>query len=103
VDVKAHSIQQERATDRIGNPQGKAGEVVKYTYTDNQHWTSQHKLTAIPKSQVGQIELLERAVYELYDWLMDELGYDNPHGISDRLSDQVNLIAHRAYERGWDK
>ena len=72
----------------------------KYTCTPYHQWTAQHKLSPIPRSQVRQIELLERAVYELYDWLIDELGHDNAHGISDRLSDQVNLIAHRAYERG---
>jgi hypothetical protein len=36
----------------------------------------------------------------MFEWLMEELDYDNPGSISDRLSDQVNKIAHRAYERG---
>jgi len=74
----------------------------KYTYTSYDQWTAQHKLGSIPRSQDKQIELLERAVYELYDWLIDLLGHDNAHGISDKLSDEINLIAHRAYERGCD-
>ena len=76
----------------------------KYTHTTDAEWrTGKYELGPIPKSQAEQIELLEHAVYELYDWLMDELGWDNPASISDRLSDQVNKIAHRAYERGCEE
>jgi hypothetical protein len=31
---------------------------------------------------------------------MDELGWDNPGSVADRLADEVNKIAYRAYERG---
>ncbi len=55
-------------------------------------------LPIIPKSTSKQIELLERAVAELFDWLLGELGWDNPASIADRLSDEVNLISYRAYE-----
>jgi len=55
-------------------------------------------LPPIPKSQTKQIQLLERAVAELYDWLLDLQGWDNPASIADRLSDEVNLISYRAYE-----
>jgi hypothetical protein len=55
-------------------------------------------LPPIPKSQTKQIQLLERAVAELYDWLLDLQGWDNPASIADRLSDEVNLISYRAYD-----
>ena len=56
-------------------------------------------LPAIPKSKEKQIELLERAVGELFDWIMAEKGWDNPGSIADKLDDEVNKIAHRAYEK----
>ena len=71
----------------------------KYTYTSYDQWTAQHKLSPIPKSQVKQIELLERVLYELVNSLQDELGWDNNEAIFDGLADEVNLIARRAYER----
>ena len=79
---------------------GKVMNTKEYTYTTDAQWqTGNHKLGPIPRSPEGQIELLEHAVYELYSWLMDELGWDNPASISDCLTDQVNQIAHRAYEK----
>ena len=83
---------------------GKAMSTREYTYTTDAQWrTGNYKLGPIPRSPERQIELLEHAVYELYGWLMDELGWDNPASISDRLTDQVNRIAHRAYERGCEE
>lgn len=73
----------------------------KFTSTTYGGWqTGKHKLDPIPGSSEKQIELLEHAVYEMFELLMDELGWDNPGSIADRLSDQVNKIAYRAYERG---
>lgn len=73
----------------------------KFTHTTNREWeTGRHKLGPIPKSPEKQIELLEYAVFEMFEWLMDELGMDNPGSVADRLSDQVNQIAYRAYEKG---
>jgi hypothetical protein len=71
----------------------------KYTHTAYSQWTAQHQLSPIPRSQVKQIELLERGLYELVNWLQDELGWDNNESIFDGLADEVNLIARRAYER----
>ena len=56
-------------------------------------------LPAIPKSKDKQLELLERAVGELFDWIMAEKGWDNPGRIADKLDDEVNKIAYRAYEK----
>jgi hypothetical protein len=73
----------------------------KFTHTTYRQWESgKYELGPIPKSPEKQIELLEHAVYEMFEWLMDELDYDNPGSIADRLSDQVNKIAYRAYEKG---
>lgn len=60
------------------------------------------KLPPIPKSVTEQKELLEYAVYELMGWLMDELGWDNPGDIADRLADEVNKIAHKSFDK-WSK
>ena len=57
------------------------------------------KLPGIPESPEKQIVQLEDAVGELFEWLMRELGWDNPGSIADRLDDRVNRIAHRGYER----
>ena len=73
----------------------------KYTYTTHVQWRrGDYKLGPIPGPPEKQIVLLERAVFELYDWIMEDLGWDNSTSISDRLSDQVNQIAQRAYDRG---
>jgi hypothetical protein len=73
----------------------------KFTHTTNREWeTGRYKLGPIPESPEGQIELLEYAVFEMFEWLMDELDMDNPGSVADRLSDQVNQIAYRAYEKG---
>ena len=56
-------------------------------------------LGKIPRAPEKQIAQLERAVAELFDWLMKELNWDNPGSIADCLSDDINRIAHRAYER----
>lgn len=56
-------------------------------------------LPAIPKSKDKQIKLLERAVGELFDWIMADNGWDNPGSIADKLDDEVNRIAHQAYEK----
>jgi hypothetical protein len=70
-----------------------------YTYTSKTAWESgQYKLGPIPKSQKEQIVLLERAVYEMTVWLMDELGWDNPSSVGDELSDEINQIAQRAFD-----
>ena len=74
---------------------------MQFTHTTTNEWDAGgHKLGSIPSSPEKQVQLLEYAVYELFEWLMDELGYDNPGSIADRLADEVNKIAHRAYERG---
>jgi len=57
-------------------------------------------LGPIPRSPEKQIVLLEHAVFELYEMLMRDNGWDNPSSISDRLSSRTLRIAHRAYERG---
>lgn len=74
---------------------------VEWSYLSD--YVGSKALSPIPRSPEKQIELLEHAVYELYGWLMDELGWDNPASISDRLTDQVIRIAHRAYERGCEE
>jgi hypothetical protein len=56
-------------------------------------------LPEIPKSKEKQIELLERAVGELFSWIMTDKGWDNPGSIADELDDEVNKIAHRAFEK----
>jgi hypothetical protein len=73
---------------------------MEYTYTTYREWdTGKYKLGPIPRSPEKQVALLERAVYDLFEMLMDELGWDNPGSVADRLSDEVNRIAHRAYEK----
>ena len=73
----------------------------KFTNTTYREWeTGKYKLGPIPESSEKQIELLEHAIYEMFKWLMEELDYDNPGSVADRLSDQVNKIAYRAHERG---
>lgn len=71
---------------------------MKFTHTTFEQFAGS-KLPAIPKSQDKQIEQLEYAVYELIDWLMDELGWDNERSIIDRMADEVNKIATRAYDK----
>jgi hypothetical protein len=58
-------------------------------------------LGPIPRSPEKQIVLLEHAVFELYEMLMRDNGWDNPSSISDRLSSRTLRIAHRAYDRGY--
>ena len=71
-----------------------------YTYTTKSEWdTGEHELGPIPQSPEKQVILLERAVFELFDWLMSELNWDNPGSIADELSDEVNRIARSAYEK----
>lgn len=73
----------------------------KFTHTTKRQWeTGRYELGPIPRSPEKQIELLEYAVFEMFEWLMDELNMDNPASIADRLADQVNQIAYRAYEKG---
>lgn len=73
---------------------------MKFTRTTYPEWdTGMHKLGPIPKSPEKQVVLLERAVHELFKWLMDELGWDNPGSIADVLSDEVNKISYKAYEK----
>ena len=73
----------------------------KFTHTTYREWeTGKYEIGPIPESLEGQIELLEYAVFEMFEWLMDELDIDNPASIADRLADQVNQIAYRAYEKG---
>jgi len=73
---------------------------MKFTRTTYAEWdTGTYKLGPIPRSAEKQVVLLERAVAELFEMLMDERGWDNPGSIADLLSDEVNRIAHRAYEK----
>ena len=73
---------------------------MKYTYTTYSQWDEGgHKLGPIPRSPEKQVLLLERAVFELFGWLMSELNWDNPGSIADELSDEVNRIARKAYEK----
>ena len=58
-------------------------------------------LGPIPRSPEKQVVLLEHAVFELYEMLMRDNGWDNPSSISDRLSSRTLRIAHRAYDRGY--
>jgi hypothetical protein len=58
-------------------------------------------LGPIPRSLEKQIVLLEHAVFELYEMLLRDNGWDNPSSVSDRLSSYTLLIAHRAYDRGY--
>jgi hypothetical protein len=77
---------------------------MKFTRTSPRAWESgRYKLGPIPKSPEKQVILLERAVAELFDMLMDELGWDNPGSVADELSDEVNRIAHKAYEKHCDE
>jgi hypothetical protein len=72
----------------------------KFTHTTYNEWeTGRYKLGPIPKSPEKQIELLEYAVFEMFEWLMDELGMDNPASVADRLADQVNHIAFMAHQK----
>ena len=57
-------------------------------------------LGSIPRSPEKQIVLLEHAVFELYEMLLRDNGWDNPSSISERLSSRTLLIADRAYDRG---
>jgi hypothetical protein len=58
-------------------------------------------LGPIPRSPEKQIVLLEHAVFELYEMLLRDNGWDNPSSISERLSSRTLRIAHRAYDRGY--
>lgn len=71
---------------------------MKFTHTTFEEFAGK-KLPAIPKSQDKQIEQLEYAVYELIDWLMDELNWSNERSIIDCMADEVNKIATRAYDK----
>jgi len=57
-------------------------------------------LGPIPRSPEKQIVLLEHAVFELYEMLLRDNGWDNPSSISERLSCHTLRIADRAYDRG---
>jgi hypothetical protein len=73
---------------------------MEFTRTSYSEWDEGgHKLGPIPRSPEKQIVLLERAVYEMFIWLMDELGWDNPGSIADELSDEINKIAYRAFDK----
>jgi len=73
---------------------------MKFTQTTYGEWDNgTHKLGPIPRSPEKQVILLQRAVYELFEMLMDELNWDNPGSVADRLSDEVNKIAQKAYEK----
>ena len=73
----------------------------KFTHTTYSQF-GDSELPPIPKSTIEQKELLEYAVYELMAWLMDELGWDNPGDITDRLADEVNKIAYKSFDK-WSK
>jgi hypothetical protein len=70
----------------------------KWTFTHHSNWTAS-KLVPIPTDPKKHIVYLERAVYELIEQLVDELGHDNIHGVIDSLSDQLIMTAQRAHER----
>lgn len=63
------------------------------------YFTPEYILPAIPKSQAERTRQMEDAIGFLFSWLMDELNWDNPGSIADKLPDDVNRIAHRSYER----
>lgn len=63
------------------------------------YFTTENILPAIPKSQAERTRQMEDAIGFLFSWLMEELNWDNPGDISDKLPDDVLLIAHRSYER----
>jgi hypothetical protein len=70
----------------------------KWTYTHYSNWTSSNSVP-VPTDPKKHIVYLERAVYELIEWLVDELGHDNINGVIDSLSDQLIETAHRAHKR----
>ena len=57
------------------------------------------QLPPIPKSKDTQIKQLEQAVFELTEWLMRELNWDNQSSIADELSDDINKITQRSWDR----
>ena len=69
---------------------------MKLTYTNPDHFYA--ALPPIPKDQKKQIAQLESAVADLIEALMNELGWDNPGEIIDRVcADECNKIAWRAW------
>ena len=56
-------------------------------------------LPPIPKSQAERTRQMEDTIGLLFDWLMNELDWDNPGSIAEKLPDSVNRIAHQSYER----
>lgn len=71
---------------------------IKWTYTHHSNWTAS-KLVPVPADPKKHIVYLERAVYELIERLVDELGHDNIHGVIDSLSDQLIETAQRAHKK----
>lgn len=70
---------------------------MKLTYTHPNHFSG--PLPKIPTAPTKQIMLLEQAVADLIDRIMDETGGDNPGDVIDLLADECNQIAWRAWDR----
>jgi hypothetical protein len=74
---------------------------VKLTYTHPDHFSG--SLPKIPTAPAKQIALLEHAVADLIERLMEETGGDNPGDVIDLLADECNQIAWRAWDRSCER
>jgi hypothetical protein len=74
---------------------------MKLTYTHRDFFTGTPP--RIPSSPQKQIVLLEHAVADLIERLMDETGGDNPGDVIDLLADECIKIAWRAWDRSCER
>ncbi len=75
---------------------------MKLTYTPSEHFVGAPP--PIPKDPKDQIVLLEHAVADLIEALLNELGGDNPGDVIDRVcADQCCKIAWRAWDRSYER
>ena len=74
---------------------------MKLTYTYRDFFNG--PLPKIPSAPAKQIVLLEHAVADLIERLMDETGGDNPGDVIDLLADECNQIAWRAWDRSRER
>ncbi len=74
---------------------------MKLTYTHRDFFVG--PAPQIPSAPAKQIVLLEHAVADLIERLMDETGGDNPGDVIDLLADECNQIAWRAWGRSYER
>ena len=74
---------------------------MKLTYTHRDFFNG--PAPQIPSAPAKQIVLLEHAVADLIERLMDETGGDNPGDVIDLLADECNQIAWRAWDRSCER